>query len=300
MNNTGRPSRKPLTAVRLREIADQATTAAIEKYGGGFGGNVKLSCTYVGNHDPEHVKALVQFKWVNDDREELVVVRCDKALYMNYIPFPRHWRLPLLIVEITGRIRAQNGLQWMKEFGDGNVVLNKIVACKRQHAPPKTEILYVRGERIEHILCANISDDVWLCHPGTLTLNGIDTTWPFHPVHLRSVDIKSSRGVGHDRPKKRLRGRVQYRELLSHAEKYFLDVDLICGLAIWLAEECRAVNDRRSVDRNVAESALEADPYNWHAVEKVLLIWSHGQGQRRVWRATPILLTELLKDVMLV
>ena len=94
------------------------------------------------------------------------------------------------------------------------------------------------GQRIEHLLCAHVEGDLWLCHFGSF-----DEIWldPFDYTALCQKDlVRDAPEEGSSMPRKRLRPRLRPGQLRELALSRSQDWDRLVAVATWKAEELRA------------------------------------------------------------
>jgi len=111
------------------------------------------------------------------------------------------------------------------------------------------------GLRVEHILCAHISKDLWYCHAGT-PAQGELGHFPFHP---RELVVQSLHDRWHPwQPQRhRLRGRCVRRGLVTAAMKRKCKFEEIVAHATWLAEAFRARQNHAPLNLDVATAAID-------------------------------------------
>ena len=106
-----------------------------------------------------------------------------------------------------------------------------------------TYIMKEDGRKVEHLLCANISGDSWLVHPGKNMLN---------PAFLSKQELKS----GAKRKRTSASPPLPLEPIMPCAA-----LDKLMSVAHHQAEVERAKLEGRNVDLDVADALFDKDPF---------------------------------------
>ena len=69
------------------------------------------------------------------------------------------------------------------------------------------------GIPVEHVLCAHVCDQTWLCHRGSFTGDALSTN-PFGESDLAPIDLSTDLWYdGQERPRKRIRAHLRIGHL---------------------------------------------------------------------------------------
>ena len=156
---------------------------------------------------------------------------------------------------------------WMAEEGATEIVVDAIAAPKAIDAPLAHKLLKVGRAQTEHILCACIEGERWLCAPAAR---------PFHPRRLVEVDVATQK-VATDRPSKK-----RQQECAHGTEDNQLEIEHLMACAVWQAEQLRAAEQGRAMHADDAESGLLKDPADWPAgrAQFTAVLWRSRSGGR--------------------
>ena len=145
------------------------------------------------------------------------------------------------------------------------------------------------GRRLEHVLCAHISGDLWYCHAGSPQEGELSTVDPFLAGGLVVQNI-ASRWRPRRMQRKRLRGCCVKHNLAAAAMEKRPFFERVVAIAKWKAEVHRA--QERGVPMNLdaastgvdfteeAFGAAAASPWT----STMLAVWQWGE---RVFVADP-------------
>ena len=262
----------------------------------------ELSCTHTCTKTVPCTRDEILFTWsIGNGRVCDVRLRCDKALYGKPEALaPRPFLRSLSLVALAQPAKLQRYQSLVASDSDGDVVILSLAAPIPLYEEPTTKIVYIRGERIEHALCAHVSGGDWLCHPGTLVGNVVSRVEPFSPDDLILVDLAQREWTSESSPAKRLRGRVQFRNLKAVAEEHARRFGLVVALATYQAEALRAHREGREFNRMLAEKQMEEDPFAWaeDADDVLLLKWKAYDKQSEQWayKVTPVSASDLIRS----
>ena len=257
-----------------------------------------VSCAYSCAKASPSTRDEIVFKWSVGDYEQTYRVRCDNALYRApHALAPRRLVSKLSLAALAQPRQLSHCRDVLAAQSEGDIEVLALAAPKPLDSAPDIKILNIRGERIEHALCAHVSGNERLCHPGTLAGEKVSSLTPFLPDDLVLVDIVKHLWTYEDPPKKRLRGRIQYRNLMAAIEARPRHFEHVVALAAYHAESLRARREEREFDRVLAESRMEENPFDWsHGVEDFLLLkWrsSDELDGQSIYNVTPVCACDL-------
>ena len=116
------------------------------------------------------------------------------------VPFPKPWRTAIKFAAEVAKKRQAAISHAVKVAG------NSVVDCELLGIPRPADVLdglcgkesgtvvplvSSTGAREDFLIAAHVNDDVWLCHPGTLTEDGPCATDPFGIEDLVAKDIRA-------------------------------------------------------------------------------------------------------------
>ena len=178
---------------------------------------------------------------------------------------------------------------------EGDVIrVHALKMAKRAEIPEPGIFMVSRGQRIEHIPVARVTDALWICHPGSTTHGRVSQSNPFDPKHTRIINIVAQK-YEDGRPNKRLRGRKQCNDLKKVATDHKCAFDQMVAIGIWQAEHERAA--LRPIDIEIAESGLEKDPFKWGANKIINILWIRYDGDLKYANITPMFFHDLCKEL---
>ena len=136
------------------------------------------------------------------------------------------------------------------------------------------------GRRVEHALCAHLHGSLWYCHPGSVRGDEISLTEPFATDDLVLLDVRRRRWQRRQSCRsKRLRGRVQQRNLLRVIQRQKEKFDWIVAVAHWRAEERRASENASGIDFERAARQWELDLLKWpRGARQQMVFWTWREG----------------------
>ena len=274
--------RADITPARLHDVAVRATAAARQKVAAIIGRECEedIMCAFIDPLQPIRAKDVVEFKWTSGSLEVPAQLRVDKALYCNCAGPPRSFMTSLVATSALKALR-RNIPGWMKEDGAAEIVVDAIAAPKAIDALPPHEMFKVGNAQKEHIRCARIEGDRWLCAPAAL---------PFHPSHLVDVDVAIQK-VEH--PKKR-----RHEGVPDNDDKQ-LELEHLMACAVWQAEQLLAAEQGRPMHADDAESGLLKDPADWPAgrAQFTVVLWRSRSGCEWQHHLTSAPLSDLIKEL---
>ena len=94
-------------------------------------------CVYAEGHGKG--KAKVEFKWEWDDRQAVVKIRADKALYWNELSPPRSWINAMVATKALQLLQKRGGLPWMREGEDDVVACHALGMAKQADIPEEPD-----------------------------------------------------------------------------------------------------------------------------------------------------------------
>ena len=242
------------------------------------------------------------FTWsVGDGRKHDISMRCDKALYGKPEALaPRSLMHALSLAALAQPTKLPRYQKLLATETEGDVEVLAIAAPCPLYEEPNTRILLLRGARIEHVLCAHVSGDEWLCHPGTLSDEDLSLVEPFRPDALILVNLAEKEWTYESPPKKRLRGRIQSCNVKAVAKEHARRFEQVVALAHYQAEALRAHREGRAFNRTLAEKNMEENPLAWaeDADDVLLLKWRRYDKQNEQWsyKVTPVCACDLKSE----
>ena len=216
-------ARAEITPARLHDVATRATGAARQKVASIIGRECEegISCAFIEAGRPLQAKGVAEFRWSCGTLEVPPQLRADKALYCKCAGPPRTFMTSLVATTVLKALRQQIPA-WMVEEGGSEIVVDAIAAPKAIDKLPAHEVFKMGKAQTEHLRCARIEGDRWLCAPAE---------HPFHPSRL--VDVGAAiQKVAH--PKKR------QREGVPEAEDKQLEIEHLMACAVRQAEQLLA------------------------------------------------------------
>ena len=274
--------RADITPARRHDVAVRATAAARQKVAAIIGRECEedILCAFIDPLQPIRAKDVVEFKWTSGSLEVPAQLRVDKALYCNCAGPPRSFMTSLVATSALKALRQQIPA-WMKEDGGTDIVVDAIAAPKAIDKLPAHEVFKMGKAQTEHIRCARIEGERWLCAPAS---------HPFHPSRLVEVDVAIQK-VAH--PKKR------QQEGAQDTEDKQLEIEHLVACAVWQAEQLRAVEQGRAMHTDDAETGLLKDPATWPAgrAQFAVVLWRSCRGGEWQHHLTPARLSDLIKEL---
>ena len=274
-------ARAEITPARLHDVAARATGAARLKIAAIIGRECDedISCSFIETGRPLQAKDVVEFRWSCGTLEVPAHLRVGKALYCKCAGPPRSFMTSLVATSALKALR-RNIPGWMKEDGAAEVVVDAIAAPKAIDTLPPHEMFKVGKAQNEHIRCARIEGDRWLCAPAAQ---------PFHQNHLVDINVAVQKVAP---PKKRR------QECAASGGDKQLDFEHLMALAVWQAEQLRASEQGRAMHADDAESGLLKDPAEWPAgrAHFTVVLWRSCRGGEWQHHLTPSRLSDLIKE----
>ena len=178
----------------------------------------------------------VAFEWrargEGFDETSQVTLRCNSAVDRG-VPLPASWKTSLRCLSLPDL--AEKSAHVAREGGVREARCVVLGQPKPSPLPepgaalqPGAVVLF--GQRIEHLLCAHVEGDLWLCHFGS-----------FDYTALCQKDlVRDAPEEGPSMPRKRLRPRLRPGQLRELALSRSQDWDRLVAVATWKAEELRA------------------------------------------------------------
>jgi len=163
--------------------------------------------------------------------------RCDSIA--KYVPLPDKLKNVLEIENHYEKVlaearRALPGTTFSLRLG----VPRKLEPPPHPYAPGAAVMLRLpSGNRVEHVLCAHVSGDLWYCHAGSPKEGGLNTVEPFS---AKDLVIQNLAGCWRPWQRKRLRGRSVKRDLAATAVEKHACFERVATIAKWRAEVHRA------------------------------------------------------------
>ena len=275
-------ARAEITPACLHDVAARATEAARLKVAAIIGRACEedILCTFIDPLQPIRAKDVVEFKWTSGSLEVPAQLRVDKALYCNCVGPPRSFMTSIVATSALKALR-RNIPGWMKEDGGTEIVVDAIAAPKAIDKLPAHEMFKVGKAQTEHLRCARIEGDRWLCAP---------TAQPFHPNHLVDINVAVQKV---EPPKKRR------QECAASGGDKPLEFEQLMALAVWQAEQLRASEQGRAMHTDDAESGLLKDPAEWPAgrAHFTVVLWRSCRGGEWQHHLTPARLSDLIKEL---
>ena len=99
------------------------------------------------------------------------------------------------------------------------------------------------------------------------------------------------------RPKKRLRGRTQCNSLNRLAADHRDAFDQLVAISTWRAEQARATQDLRPINRETAEAGFETDPIKWKTNKIINLHWTRREAGLTHINITPMPFSAFCKEI---
>jgi len=260
----------PITADELRQLGEASALEAARQFStNGSCISARLSCQYVGVSTGPHTyssaaqplrNSTLVFAWrlsANGlERAALAKksARCDALA--KYVPLPEQLKTALEIETHYGKVQEEArrefpGLAFNLRLG----VPRKLEPPPHLYAPGAAVMIRLpSGRRVEHVLCAHISGDLWYCHAGSPKEGDLHSSWPFRTTDLV---VQSLARVWYPRQRKRLKGRCVKRDLAAAAAQHGACFEPAVAMARWRAEAYRA--KERKAPMNFAAATAGVD-----------------------------------------
>ena len=176
-------------------------------------------------------------------------------------------KVPLVAACFPAAVTEHKLVQAMRDYHDATC---RAVAIAKSFTDQYKTIYITKedGRKVEHLLCANISGDTWLVHPGTNMLS---------PALLAKHEVKS----GAKRRRISASPPLPLEPIMPCAA-----LDKLMSVAHHKAEVERAKLEGRNVDTDVADALFDKDPFAWtQTPKKVHALWfaiEDGKMEQRV------------------
>ena len=182
-------------------------------------------------------------------------MQASKSLHAK-LSVPTELKIPLLCVCLPAKIMRHRLVPAMNAHNEAEC--RGIAIARQANADVRTTFITMCGRRVEHIMCAHVADDVWLCHPGGL----------LSPRDLVKVNVDATEGV----KKARMAAPTHRLEFMAPSEK----LDKLMAIAQLWAEVARADVEARAVDLGAAEELFNNNPLEWGCRPKeVFVLWCY-------------------------
>jgi hypothetical protein len=207
------------------------------------------------------------------DEAVVVTVRCRHAVTRG-VPLPDAWphalrgmSLPSMAMSSAQKVQEQCGLPNIRCRIIGQPKYSPLPPVDVQNEPGAIAILAgAGGAHVEHLLCAPVDENRWLCHRGSFCAGQLDEGEPFNPRDLLIQDLDRDRPrAGEPPPRKRISAHLHAGMLRSLAAAHPEDWDLIVAVANWTAEEMTATSEQRLLDEARGLRDFEPSPWRWEA-----------------------------------
>ena len=218
---------------------------------------IALVCKYVGTEEedaPLNSISRVKYEWgLADFGGITTVVQAGKSLHAK-LSVPTELKIPLLCVCLPAKLMRHRLVPAMNAHNE--VECRGIAIARQANTDVRTTFITMCGRRVEHIMCAHVVEDVWLCHPGGL----------LSPRDLVKVNVDATTGV----KKARMAAPTHRLEFTAPSEK----LDKLLAIAHLRAEMAKADMEARAVDLDAAEELFNKNPLTWSCRPKeVFIIW---------------------------
>ena len=245
----------PITLDDSRQLGEASALEAVRQLArNGLRTSARLSCQYLGvSTGPRTYSSTSQilgnstlvYAWrlTANGMERVATAkksaRCDSIA--KYVPLPDELRNALEMESHHEKVQAEvrralPGTTFHLRLG----MPEKLEAPLGSSAPGSAVMLRLPcGRRVEHVLCAHISGDLWYCHAGSPKDGELNLIQPFH---RRDLVIRSLACSWHtwQAQRKRLQGRCVKRNLATAAMQNRACFELAVAMARWSAEAYRA------------------------------------------------------------
>ena len=217
--------------------------------------NTHCVARYVPGEPPAKLtrRSNAEFKWViqafSRAATTVLPIRCDHAESRG-IPWPQHWLTACKILPIVDDkckaacTDAQNSSK------------NASVVCRLLGAPKNSGALDIlcgsgsgsvvsltssSGARQDYLLCAHVSGEKWLCHPGSFSKGILCADNPFRHEDLVARDILADKYDESKRPRRRITRKNTKVDLLDTASSFTSAWSLARAFALWQYAEGKYV-----------------------------------------------------------
>jgi hypothetical protein len=253
---------------------------------------VEIKCDFVGLAETGGAKVegaavkwntMLAFRWharckgsVGDtplDETMVVAVRCDHACKRG-VPFPDAWQQALrglslqsMAISSEQKVQERCGLTNIRCRVAGQPKHSPLPNADIQNEPGAIAILTgAGGANVEHLLCALVSENRWLCHRGSFCAGQLDEGEPFKPRDLLIKDLHRDRPCAGEPPqRKRISAHLHAGMLRSLAAARPEEWNFIVAVAKWKVEETTATLEQRPLDEARGLCDFESSPWKWEA-----------------------------------
>ncbi len=215
-------------------------------------------------------KRYLEFSWSLDGAEPLTMaIRADGVVTKNRLRPPHSWVLALAHAQLPKLLQTRPP-RWLKQ--SEKVIL---VAVAKEAEVPEVHWVTDEGNRVRPVLpLSRVNDNTYVCHSFA---SGRFNLRDFAEYELDDVQ---------EPPAKKQRG----ESLLKYAMDNKREFDMAAAMAVYKAEEARARKEKREMDMTVAQSSMEANPFLWSQVRKVLVMISSRESSRACVKSLSVLL----------
>ena len=276
----------PKTFYDAGEVPKKVTETAekvfetLKEEGWEFSESTQLTCEFLGAATPDGysldkkpaLRCTVGFKWsyCDESTNESLTKRVRYDYYLSHgITFPEHWKTAFKC-DFLSRIAQEAAVRFAQEsaFED--------VSCRFAGAPLPVEV-YTDGRiaagsilktawsgiLVEHVLCAHVCEQTWLCHRGSFTGDALSMN-PFGETDLAPIDLSTDLWYeGQERPRKRIRAHLPVGHLADLSTKHDRALNALVARAQFEAEVLRANTLHVAVDESRALAGYDPNPFNW-------------------------------------
>ena len=284
------PARRAITKERLDQAAVAAAQAALQDVLRKTGArcDAQLRCTYCGSEEDAaeatgRTQLVFQWElsWEGVRIYAEVPMRSDKALYSGLLVPPRSWTYMLMALSLPRAIHEVGGLPSMREEGEVTECAGLAMASPARE-PPKSCVLFCGGARVEHLILAHVTENSFLCttsilpNPAGIVKAGNERVW--------------SEGAS---PRKRLRGRLQWRGLEDLAAQQPHAYATAAAIAQLIAAE------EKGSTNGIVQECLLMNPLEWDFTPEshLLLLWRVKAGAKWQSQVRVVTLRSLLKEL---
>ena len=226
----------------------------------------KLTCKYVGTVEedaPLHCNTRVNYEWKLEGCESIQTqMMAAKALHLHLLVPPASLKMALMVSSLPVSITEHRSIPPMMKHKKGDVVCRAIAIPKSYDDECNTTFLNVGGRRVEYLICAHISGDQYLLHPGRILHQ--------HDMFKSNVEESSNKAPRLNAPTKRI-------ESLHPCSM----LNKLMAIAHFQAEIERAEIQGRSPDMNVADEKFEKNSLEWgkKTPKQVFVLWTSKTEQ---------------------
>ena len=262
----------PINLDELRQLGEaSALEVARELAKNGLRSSARLSCQYLGVSTGQHTSSLeapalrnsmLVFVWrlAASGMERVALARKTARgdAIAKFVPLPNQLKIALQVEACYDKVRAeaQRVLPAMT-FNLRLGVPRRLGPPPHPYAPGAAVMIRLpSGRRVEHVLCAHVSGELWYSHAGSPKEGDLNIVNPFRTHDLVVQNLAS---CWHPWPtqRKRLRGRCVKRGLAAAAAQYRACFERVVAMARWAAEVDRAKRRRGSMHLAAATAGVD-------------------------------------------